>query len=63
MKNIIEEYKENLKKHIIQFLDKEIDTTKKQLKGCFESCDKNYFSGSLDELGIVKSYIEELFKY
>ena len=60
MIDLIKEQKELFKNQIIDYLNDEIDTTKKQLKHSIESCDKNYFSGSLDSLIEVKEYIKNM---
>ena len=60
MDNLIKETKELFRNQIIDYLNDEIDTTKQQLKHSIESCDKNYFSGSLDSLVGVKEYIKNM---
>ena len=60
MIDLIKEQKELFKNQIIDYLNDEIDTTKKQLKQSIESCDKNYFSGSLDSLIGIKEYIKTM---
>lgn len=60
MDNIYKETKTLIKNQILDFLNDEIDTTKQQLKDSIESCDKNYFSGSLDSLIEVKEYIKNM---
>lgn len=60
MIDLIKEQKELFKNQIIDYLNDEIDITKKQLKQSIESCDKNYFSGSLDSLIGIKEYIKTM---
>ena len=60
MVDLIKEHKELFKNQILDYINGLIDTTKSQLKSSIESCDKNYFSGSLDTLGEIKQYIKEL---
>lgn len=60
MDNLIKETKELFRNQIIDYLNDEIDTTKQQLKRSIESCDKNYFNGSLDSLVGVKEYIKNM---
>ena len=60
MDNIYKETKTLIKNQILDFLNDEIDTTKKQLKQSIESCDKNYFSGSLESLIGIKEYIKTM---
>ena len=60
MIDLIKEQKELFKNQIIDYLNDEIDTAKKQLKQSIESCDKNYFSGSLDSLIGIKEYIKNM---
>lgn len=60
MINLIKEQKELFKNQIIDYLNDEIDTIKEQLKHSIESCDKNYFNGSLDSLIGMKEYIKNM---
>ena len=60
MIDLIKEQKELFKNQIIDNLNDEIGTTKQQLKHSIESCDKNYYSGSLDTLLLIKEYIKTL---
>ena len=60
MNEFIKEQKELFKNQIIDFINDEIDTTKNQKKKSIENCDLNYFSGALDELGIIKEYIKNM---
>lgn len=60
MIDLIKEQKELFKNQIIDYLNDEIDTDKQRLKHSIESCDKNYFSGSLDTLVLIKEYIKNL---
>jgi hypothetical protein len=59
MIDLIKEHKELFKNHIIDYLNDEI-STKQQLKQSVESCDINYFNGSLDTLTELKNYIKEM---
>lgn len=58
--DIIKEQREMIKNQLIDYINCEIDTTKKQLKKSIESCDINYLNGSLDTLTQLKMYIKEL---
>jgi len=60
MVDLIKEHKELFKNQILDYINGLIDTTKSQLKSSVESCDKNYFGGSLDTLSEVKNYIKEM---
>ena len=60
MIDLIKEYKELFKNQLLDYINDSIDTTRKQLKSSIESCDKNYFSGSLDTLAELKNYIKEM---
>lgn len=60
MNNLIKEHKELFKNQIIDYLNDEINITKQQLKQSVESCDKNYFSGALDSIIVIKEYIKEM---
>jgi len=60
MIDLIKEQKELFKNQIIDFLNDAIDNDKYRLKNSIESCDKNYFSGSLDSLIEVKEYIKNM---
>jgi len=60
MIDLIKEQKELFKNQIIDYLNYEIDVTKKQLKDSIESCDQNYFSGSVDTLIGIKEYIKNM---
>ena len=60
MESLYKETRELLKNQLLDFINDEIDTTKVQKKKSIESCDINYFSGALDELGIIKEYIKSL---
>ena len=52
--------KNMLKNQLIDYVNDSIDMTKKQLKSSIESCDINYFNGSLDTLAELKNYIKEM---
>lgn len=58
--DIIKEQREMIKNQLIDYINYEIDTTKKQLKQSIESCDINYLNGSLDTLTQLKMYIKEM---
>lgn len=58
--DIIKEQREMIKNQLIDYINCEIDTTKKQLKQSIESCDINYLNGSLDTLTQLKMYIKEM---
>ena len=58
--DIIKEQKEMIKNQLIDYINWEIDTTKKQLKQSIESCDINYLNGSLDTLSQLKMYIKDI---
>ena len=60
MIDLIKEQKELFKNQILDYINDSIDSTRKQLKSCIESCNKNYFSGSLDTLAELKNYIKEM---
>jgi hypothetical protein len=60
MDNLIKEHKELFKNQLIDYINDSIDTTRKQLKSSVESCDINYFNGSLDILVELKNYIKEM---
>ena len=60
MNNLIKEHKELFKNQIIDYINDSIGTTRKQLKSSIESCDINYFNGSLDTLAGLKNYIREM---
>ena len=60
MDNLIKEHKELFKNQLIDYINDSIDTTRKQLKSSVESCDINYFNGSLDTLTELKNYIKEM---
>ena len=56
----IVEQKKMLKNQIIDYINNSIDDTKQRLKKSIESCDQNYFQGSLDTLAELKNYIKEM---
>ena len=56
----IVEQKKMLKNQIIDYINDSIDDTKQRLKKSIESCDQNYFQGSLDTLAELKNYIKEM---
>lgn len=58
--DIIKEQREMIKNQLIDYINWEIDTTKKQLKQSIESCDINYLNGSLDTLVQLKMYIKDI---
>ena len=60
MDNLIKEHKELFKNQLIDYINDSIDITRKQLKSSVESCDINYFNGSLDTLAELKKYIKEM---
>jgi len=60
MVDLIKEHKELFKNQILDYINGLIDTTRRQLKSSIESCDKNYFNGSLDTLVELKNYIKEM---
>lgn len=60
MNDLIKEQKELFKNHIIDYLNDEINTTKQQLKQSVENCDKNYFSGALNSIILIKEYIKNM---
>lgn len=60
MIDLIKEQKELFKNQLIDYINDLINTTRSQLKSSIESCDKNYFNGSLDTLAELKNYIKEM---
>ena len=56
----IVEQKKMLRNQIIDYINDSIDDTKQRLKKSIESCDQNYFQGSLDTLAELKNYIKEM---
>lgn len=60
MDNLIKEHKELFKNQLLDYINDSIDSTRKQLKSSVESCDINYFNGSLDTLIELKNYIKEM---
>ena len=58
--DIIKEQKKMIKNQLIDYINWEIDTTKKQLKQSIESCNINYLNGSLDTLSQLKMYIKDI---
>ena len=60
MIDLIKEHKELFKNQLIDYINDSIDSTRKQLKSSVESCDINYFNGSLDTLAELKNYIKEM---
>ena len=60
MIDLIKEQKELFKNQILDYINDSIDSTRKQLKSSIESCDINYFNGSLDTLVELKNYIKEM---
>ena len=60
MIDLIKEHKELFKNQLLDYINDSIDSTRKQLKSSIESCDINYFNGSLDTLVELKNYIKEI---
>ena len=60
MIDLIKEQKELFKNQILDYINDSIDSTRKQLRSSTESCDINYFNGSLDTLSELKKYIKEM---
>ena len=60
MNNLIKEHKELFKNQLIDYVNDLIDIARKQLKSSDESCDINYFNGSLDILAELKNYVKEM---
>lgn len=60
MIDLIKEHKELFKNKLLDYINDLINSTRKQLRSSTESCDINYFNGSLDTLAELKNYIKEM---